>query len=170
MKGGYLRPRFRQPLLVWVGGFLGFLALLFLVVWVLNPLGYKETGAPPALSHDRGVEEFFEEYWRRPIAPQGSPPPGYTEKEASLKPEACGSCHPRQYAEWRESLHSRAMGPGPWGQVIDFDRNSPAEASLCRSCHAPLSEQSPLLVKTGEGNKASYESNPHFDPELQLQE
>ena len=169
MKGGYLRPRFRQPLLVWVGGFLGFLALLFLVVWVLNPLGYKETGAPPALSHDRGVEEFFEEYWRRPIAPQGSPPPGYTEKEASLKPEACGSCHPRQYADWRESLHSRAMGPGPWGQVIDFDRNSPAEASLCRSCHAPLSEQSPVLVKTTQGNEEASERNPHFDSELQLQ-
>lgn len=164
-----MRSRFRQPLLLWVGGFLGFLTLLFLVVWIYNPLAHKKAEAPPALSHDRGVEEFFEDYWRRPIAPQGSPLPGYSEKEGSLRPETCGSCHPRQYADWKESLHSKVMGAGPWGQIVDFDQNSPAEASLCRSCHAPLSEQSPLLAKAREGNETSYEKNPHFDSELQLQ-
>jgi len=36
------------------------------------------------------------------------------------------------------------------------------------TCHAPLSEQFPLIAKTTGPNEATYEKNPHFDSELQL--
>ena len=164
-----MRFRLHQYLLLWVAGLFGFLVIVFLVARLLPPSSQKEEKVFSVSSLDQRVEKFFEEYWQRPIAPQGIPPPTYTEKEASLRPEACGSCHTRQYADWKESLHSKAMGAGPWGQIIDLTQGSPGEATLCRSCHAPLSEQSPVLAKTTGRNEANYEKNPHFDSELQLQ-
>jgi hypothetical protein len=119
------------------------------------------------LSIKQGLEDFLKVYWRRPIPPQGSPPHNYSDLESSLRPESCGSCHKQQYADWKESLHSRAMGPGPWGQIIDLTKNSPHEATDCMTCHAPLSEQFPLLVK--DENQAGFRENPHFDSTLQLQ-
>ncbi|MBI2986373.1 MAG: ammonia-forming cytochrome c nitrite reductase subunit c552 [Deltaproteobacteria bacterium] len=163
-----LRFRLRQKLLLWVAGSSGLLVLLVLAGRFF-PFSRDREKAAPAFSLDQEIGEFFKEYWQRPIAPQGPSPPGYTEKEASLRPEACGGCHVRQYADWEESLHSKAMGPGPWGQIIDLDQNSPGEASLCRSCHAPLSEQSPVLAKKTERDETTYEENPRFDSELQLQ-
>src|SRR5262245_9808493 len=56
------------------------------------------------------VGDFIERHWRTPIAPQGPPPPRYSELEASLAPEACGTCHPAQLADWKTSLHSKSMG------------------------------------------------------------
>ena len=61
------------------------------------------------------------------------------------------------------------MGPGPWGQIIDLAQSDPGEAILCMSCHAPLSEQIPVIAKTAAGNDRTYTKNPHFDPKLQLQ-
>ena len=168
-KGRRLRFRSWQQTFLWGGGLLGLLVLLFLVARFLPPTSHRDDQAPRFASSDQEVEEFFKDYWRRPIPLQGSPPTNYTEKEASLRPEACGSCHPRQYADWKESLHSRAMGPGPWGQIIDLAQTSPDEASLCMTCHAPLSEQSTLLAKTTERNETAYEKNAHFDSQLQLQ-
>ncbi|MDP2606853.1 MAG: ammonia-forming cytochrome c nitrite reductase subunit c552 [Deltaproteobacteria bacterium] len=115
------------------------------------------------------MENFFAAHWQRPIPLQGVAPPSYGGKEASLRPEACGSCHPTQYADWKESLHRRAMGPGPWGQIIDLTQNSPEEAIQCMTCHAPLSEQMPALEKTTDGKGNSYAKNPNFDPRLQLE-
>lgn len=152
------------------GGLLGFLFLLVLIVRFLPPRNPNpnDSQVPHSSPGVKEIEDFFKNYWQRPIPLQGAPPPSLSEKEASLRPEACGGCHPRQYADWKESLHSQAMGPGPWGQIIDLDQNSPAEASLCRSCHAPLSEQSPLLAKATNRDETAYEKNPHFDSELQL--
>ncbi len=111
---------------------------------------------------------FFEKYWQTPIPLQGPAPASFTHKETSLRPEACGSCHTRQYRDWKESLHSHAMGPGPWGQIIDLIQSSPEEAIQCMACHAPLSEQMSILLKPGGGNKKRYVNNAHFDPQLQL--
>ncbi len=61
------------------------------------------------------------------------------------------------------------MGPGPWGQIIDLTRNSPQEAVQCMTCHAPLSEQIPVLLKTTKSGDTAQEKNPHFDPKLQSQ-
>ncbi|MEJ2130353.1 MAG: multiheme c-type cytochrome [Gammaproteobacteria bacterium] len=82
---------------------------------------------------------FLEDHWR-PIEPQGSAPRRYSTLEASLAPEACGACHPRQFEDWRASLHAKAMGPGVLGQLIEMGS---AQAVLCQRCHAPLAEQMP---------------------------
>lgn len=162
-----MRFHFRPRLLLWAVALPALLAGLFLAVRFSPFFSQKEDAS--ASSEEEKAEEFFEDYWRTPIALQGLPPAHYTEKEASLRPEACGSCHPRQYADWKESLHSKAMGPGPWGQLLQMDQNSPDEAALCRSCHAPLSEQSPILTKAKDQSQTIHEKNPHFDSHLQLQ-
>jgi hypothetical protein len=99
----------------------------------------QQSSLIPSTSQD--IESFLKLYWQRPIPPQGVVPTYFTKKEASLHPEACGSCHPRQYADWKESLHSKAMGPGPWGQIVNLTNTNPAETGVRMTCHAPLSEQ-----------------------------
>lgn len=148
---------------------LGLLLLLALLVRFFPPPNHKEIQPSPSSLEDQEVEEFFKDYWQKPIPIQGPPPATFTEEEASLRPQACGSCHPEQYADWKQSLHSRAMGPGPWGQIIELTQNSPEEAGLCRSCHAPLGEQSPLLAKATEGTRTTYKKNPAFNSDLELQ-
>jgi len=93
------------------------------------------------------VERFLAKHWQDPIAPQGPPPAQYSELEASLAPEACGRCHVAQYADWRNSLHSRSMGPGIFWQ---FGVLGQEESNRCLRCHAPLAEQKALLAQ-GQG-------------------
>jgi hypothetical protein len=110
------------------------------------------------------VEDFVARHWRGPLAPQGVPPARYTPAEASLRPEACGSCHPAQLADWRTSLHAQSMGPGVAGQLVEMLKSEPGDALGCLTCHAPLAEQRPL-VRDASGAVA----NPVFDPMLQSQ-
>ncbi|MCH7569057.1 MAG: ammonia-forming cytochrome c nitrite reductase subunit c552 [Deltaproteobacteria bacterium] len=151
-----------------MGCLLGLLIFLYLAGLFPRRSGVENSEPSPSLSLNLSIEEFFGNYWQTPIPPQGSPPTRFTDAEASLQPEACGSCHPDQYRDWKESLHSMAMGPGPWGQIIDLNRSSPQEGSFCMTCHAPLSEQMPLVAKTTAQGKGSYEKNPRFDSQLQL--
>jgi len=145
-------------------------ALLFLLIRLFLPSPFTDPRQlPSGPSSNQDLESFLKGYWQTPIALQGPPPPSYSKLEASLSPEACGSCHAQQHADWKESLHSRAMGPGPWGQIIDLTRNSPEEAVQCMTCHAPLSEQIPVLLKTTKSGDPAQENNPHFDPKLQSQ-
>lgn len=109
-----------------------------------------------------GVEQFVARHWRMPLAPQGTPPAGYAPLERSLAPEACGSCHPAQLADWRTSLHAAAMGPGVAGQLVELLRDDPAQALGCQTCHAPLAEQRPLARVAG-----AWRANPHFERDLQ---
>jgi hypothetical protein len=87
--------------------------------------------------------QFLAQYWAQPLAPQGDPPPGYSPLEASLAPEACGVCHAAQYADWRTSLHSHAIGPGILWQLREFSQD---EANGCLRCHTPLAEQKALAA------------------------
>src|SRR5436309_9328506 len=48
------------------------------------------------------IREFLDRHWRRPLAPQGPPPARFSPLEASLQPEACGTCHPVQLARSEE--------------------------------------------------------------------
>lgn len=105
--------------------------------------------------------DFLRAHWRRPLAPQGPPPPRYTALEASLQPEACGTCHPTQLADWKTALHSRAMGPGVAGQLVEMIRSEPDSAVVCYTCHAPLAEQAPLVRQDERIAK-----NPVYDPAL----
>jgi len=147
-------------------------AALLIAFFVVRPfLLSKPQGRQASinLSVDQDVDDFFNAYWRRPIPIQGTAPASFTEREASLRPEACASCHPQQYADWKGSLHGKAMGPGPWGQIIDLSWNSPHEAVLCMSCHAPLSEQMPFLAEDNGAAAKKHAKNPSYDPQLQLE-
>ena len=114
-----------------------------------------------AASGDVTTTEFVRRHWRRPLALQGPPPPRYTPLEASLQPEACGSCHPAQLADWKTSVHARAMGPGVSGQLAEMLESDPAGARGCHTCHAPLGEQA-ALVRTPDG----FRKNPAYDAAL----
>ena len=107
------------------------------------------------------VEEFLRRHWRRPLAPQGAPPARFTALEASLAPEACGTCHPAQLAEWRTSLHAQTMGPGVAGQLVEMLRSDAESALACLTCHAPLAEQAPLVAAG-----AATRPNPAYDAAL----
>ena len=159
--------RWRQIAFV-AAGFLGFLLLIFLVLRFSRTSDNKDLETSLTLTVDQPIEDFLKSYWQRPIPLQGAAPASFTEKEASLKPEACGSCHQQQYADWKESLHSRAMGPGPWGQILDLEKQSPDQAAPCQTCHTPLSEQMLHIARTTDGT-SKFERNPHFDANLRLQ-
>jgi hypothetical protein len=107
------------------------------------------------------VEEFVARHWRAPLAPQGAPPARFSATEASLAPEACGTCHPAQLADWRTSVHAQSMGPGVAGQLVEMLDNAPGDALACQTCHAPLAEQRPLVRERG-----GHVKNPVYDPAL----
>ncbi|MGH7356193.1 MAG: multiheme c-type cytochrome [Candidatus Rokuibacteriota bacterium] len=90
------------------------------------------------------IDDFVARHWKQPLAPQGSAPARATALEASLHPEACGACHPQQYADWRTSPHAASMGPGVAGQLVELLASEPGSALGCQNCHAPLAEQRPL--------------------------
>ena len=109
----------------------------------------------------KAEREFVEKHWSGAIAPQGPAPARFSSIERSLQPEACGACHPVQFGDWQASLHSRSMGPGVAGQLVEMARREPATARSCSRCHAPVAEQRPELVEA-RGAIA----NPDFDNAL----
>jgi hypothetical protein len=133
------------------------LSLLGLATAAGFAVALGQSGDPPRST----VDEFLRRHWRTPIPPQGPPPARFAPIEASLQPEACGTCHPTQYADWRTSLHAAAMGPGVHGQLVEMLESDPASALSCFTCHAPLAEQLPR-VREGE----RFRPNPAFDATL----
>ncbi|PKN56779.1 MAG: hypothetical protein CVU56_14440 [Deltaproteobacteria bacterium HGW-Deltaproteobacteria-14] len=53
--------------------------------------------------------------------------------------EACGACHGREYAAWRESPHGRSSDSPVFAALVKEVRSSwgDAAARRCESCHAP---------------------------------
>lgn len=135
------------PLLIAVGG----VALMVYLAMDVDELAGR---ADPA------AEQWAVRHWRTPIPPQGEAPADYVPRARSLAPKDCGACHPQQYADWQESLHSRTMGPGVVGQ---FPGMHAASANQCRSCHAPMSEQYPML----RNDQGRLGENPRHDPALE---
>ena len=136
-----------------------------LVISVAIGLSASRQAQSPAASAEDKV--FLEQYWRRPVPPQGPPPAAFTPIEASLAPQDCGVCHPAQYQDWQTSLHAQAMGPGVMGQLVDMLENNPEEALFCQTCHAPLTEQLPKVQPTGSGG--GIVGNPHYQTALREQ-
>src|SRR4051794_26286700 len=126
--------------------------------WLAWALVLAGCAVPAAARHD-SVESFVARHWRAPLAPQGPPPARFSPLEASLAPEACGTCHPAQLADWRTSIHSQSMGPGVAGRLVGRLPSAPGEALACNGCHAPIAEQSPLRPDT-------LAENSDFDPAL----
>src|SRR5687767_1952670 len=96
------------------------------------------------------VGDFARRHWAGPIPPQGPRPAGWGVLESALAPEACGSCHPVQYGDWRTSVHAESMGPGIAGQLVEMEAAERGSTLHCYTCHAPLAEQSPSTrTRTG---------------------
>src|SRR6266511_1383783 len=141
------------------------LSPLLLGLGLLISTGETAPGqAQRALALAPAEREFIERHWRRPIPPQGEAPSGFTPLEQSLAPADCGSCHPVQFRDWQGSIHSKSMGPGLVGQLVEMNRSDPAAARSCPACHAPLAEQSPDLPDAG-----GLAPNPAFDASLRRQ-
>ncbi|RAU23904.1 hypothetical protein CU669_02195 [Paramagnetospirillum kuznetsovii] len=92
-----------------------------------------------------------EEYWTRPLKPQGKAPAAWSDLEASLDPRSCGACHPDKLAEWSGSLHAKAFSPGLVGQLLTFSKE---ETQDCLDCHAPLAEQAAAFEAARKTGKA----------------
>ena len=107
-------------------------------------------------------------HFTTPVPAQGAAPAGWSELEGRLDPAACGTCHPAQFADWRESWHAGGMGPGLMGQLADWDGSQDKTVGQCNRCHAPLAEQYPRLP-TGapdEEGAPTWEDNPDYVPEM----
>ena len=117
-------------------------------------------GAAAAAGAD-AIQDFIRRHWSQPLAPQGVPPARFSPLEASLQPESCGTCHPAQLADWRESLHAAASGPGIAGQLVEMRESDPSSAHACLVCHAPLAEQGPFVAVGRE-----LRENPAYDASL----
>lgn len=113
----------------------GLLWLLMVCAFALLP-GCGEKPAPT-------TEAFLKHHWVDPLPPQGTPPAAFSPLEASLSPQACGTCHAAQLAEWQTSLHSKTMGPGLRWQLILMNQD---QGNRCLRCHAPLAEQKALVA------------------------
>jgi len=92
------------------------------------------------------AESFLEDYWARPLRAQGAPPAHFSPLEAALDPRSCGTCHAAQFNDWKQSLHSQAMGPGILGQLVEMSPDATEDHQDCIRCHAPLKEQADSLV------------------------
>ena len=101
------------------------------------------------------TEAFLAKHWQRPLSHQGVAPSHYSALEGSLAADACGSCHPQQHSDWSQSLHSRSMGPGLMGQLIDLPAHARDDHQSCLRCHAPLAEQADTLATEITLNPAS---------------
>lgn len=117
--------------------------------------------SPPAQTQPSGLSDegasFLKQHWQRPLPAQGTPPSGFGPLEASLAPSACGACHPRQFADWQTTLHSKAMSPGLLGQLQDMGSDVAEQQATCLACHAPLQEQAMQLT-------AALRTSPHAVP------
>lgn len=127
---------------------------------VVVPMAVLAAATVVAAASDE-EREFLRRHWRAPLAPQGPAPERFSPVEASLHPEACGTCHPAQLADWRTSWHAAATGPGVAGQLVEMIEREPTTALGCLGCHAPLAEQAPLIRVGG-----ALERNPAFDAAL----
>lgn len=108
---------------------------------------------------DLEADRWQATYWKKPVPLQGPPPQSHAQLAKSLQPGQCALCHYTQYQDWRESLHSNAMGPGLVGQ---FPGMSFAGQAQCLTCHAPMSEQWDQLADGG----GAWRQNAAFMPGL----
>lgn len=122
--------------------------LLFFVSALLLPMSSLHAAAD-------GIDTFLKRHWAQPVAPQGKPPKSFSALEASLKPSACGTCHQRQWEDWKTSLHAHAMGPGIMGQLVNIHPEDTSSLRDCTRCHAPLAEQEASLIKRLRGKKSA---------------
>jgi len=128
------------------------------------PDGTDPDARPEADSPHAAFDPWLADHFTAPIDLQGEPPQDWTEIEANLSPESCGTCHPQQLSDWQTSWHHLGMGPGMMGQLVDANDGM---VKACQRCHAPNAEQYPRLKGSEAG--AAYQENPEFDADLRVQ-
>ncbi|MDM8566384.1 multiheme c-type cytochrome [Candidatus Halobeggiatoa sp. HSG11] len=101
------------------------------------------------------LQQELQRHWQQPLATQGEPPSDLTSLETSLEPKDCATCHPTQFKDWSQSLHSHAMGAGMIGQLVDMQAHATKQHQACIRCHAPLQEQAVSLVNSLLGNSST---------------
>lgn len=84
------------------------------------------------------VDSFEQNYWQLPIPVQGTPSRQLLWPTNSIQASDCALCHPKQFDEWKTSLHANAASPGLLGQLEAFDEET---RHMCLNCHAPRREQ-----------------------------
>ena len=109
------------------------------VATVVFTLTQRSQSISEAAAGDEDITKFLQRHWQVPIAPQGTPPATYSPLEASLHPKDCGVCHVQQYQDWQTSIHSRSMGSGLYGQLLNME-SDPGTYTICATCHTPLQE------------------------------
>lgn len=129
-------------------------SILALLIWI----GAEGAGG--------AVPAPFEGYWNVPVPAQGAPPENWSVLEKSLKPSDCGGCHFQQFQDWKTSLHAKAMSPGVTGQLVDLLKSDPESAASCLTCHAPLTEQAPVVSMTDDAGNGTTAANPLLDKSL----
>lgn len=102
--------------------------------------------ASPGPAIEAEAARFLERHWASPLAPQGPLPASMVAQGLTLSPQSCATCHAAQFEDWRQSLHSRAMGPGVLGQLLNMPAGAREDHQGCLRCHAPLAEQADSLV------------------------
>jgi hypothetical protein len=107
----------------------------------------KPLSAYPQLVPPLEMSAWLREHFPIYVPAQGKAPDTYSDLEKDLQPESCGKCHVRQYADWKESLHHKGMGPTVLGQLLDMELDAPMLSITCQRCHAPLAEQIPYFRK-----------------------
>ncbi len=122
------------------------------------------SGQHPQTWTEQAQLDFLKRHWQVPIPLQGQPPATFSALEASLDPASCGACHPKQFEDWKTTIHSRSVGPGLLGQTPSMLREEPETAVMCYTCHAPLTEQQEVYQPG-----AALKRNPRFDAALQKQ-
>lgn len=128
--------------------------LLAMLLSACGPEPKPPPPAPPAAPakamaaavNEAQAARFLADHWARPLAPQGPLPAALAAQGISLAPRTCAGCHGAQFEDWSQSLHSRAMGPGLMGQLINMPAHAREEHQDCLRCHAPLAEQADSLV------------------------
>ena len=113
-----------------------------------EPQPSQAAAASPVVSavNETEASRFLQGHWARPLAPQGPLPAALAAQGITLAPQSCATCHAAQFDDWGMSLHSRAMGPGVLGQLLNMPAHTRGDHQDCIRCHAPLAEQADSLV------------------------
>ena len=118
-----------------------------------------------ACSGDRETRESdairpLTEPWEQAIPFQKVP-----EDLETLRAADCGECHEEIYAEWKGSVHAKALAD------LQFQAEWKKDKYLfvCRNCHTPLQNQQETIVTGligGDYHRPVEAPNPDFDPVL----
>lgn len=91
-------------------------------------------------------------YWQLPIPEQGAVDHNLPDVLTNLSASNCGLCHVKQYQDWQNSFHAKAVGEGLLGQLSAFDQETQKD---CLRCHAPRQEPMNKLLKPSDGHVSS---------------